>query len=379
VYLDDVTVVGARYTITFDANGGTVAQETGMTGEVRTSPASLRTLVLPTPSRDGYAFNGWFTAAVGGTAVTAATEFNANATVYAQWTENTNTYDVTWNADGGTPAPTQSSVNHGGNITAPAEMTKTGYTFDSWYTNSGLTSVAMFPIENVTENTTLYAKWTIDSYAVIWNDDGGSPIPNQESVTHGGSITEPTAMTKAGNDFGGWYRDAALTVPATFPITNVMTNTMLYAKWTVDPDVVAKNAVVELLAGTGQTSLGFIEVPPDGEAGAPIKYQIDLEAASDLVGATVLDISAFVKELNENPIATRSNAETRLADYAAQLATAIEDKANLLNLNVTVTFDETSGNYAAPTKGEKGVLGNNGIGTGTDGHYDFVIKVRRKE
>jgi uncharacterized protein (TIGR02145 family)/uncharacterized repeat protein (TIGR02543 family) len=87
------------------------------------------------------------------------------------------TYTVTWNVDGGSPVPTQTSVGQGGQITAPAAMTKTGYTFGGWYTNSGLTAAAAFPITNVTENKTFYAKWTVVS------SGGGS---NDSSVVIGG-------------------------------------------------------------------------------------------------------------------------------------------------------------------------------------------------
>ena len=68
------------HTITFDANGGTV------------NPASLTTDAngklpsLPTPSRNGYTFDGWFTAPSGGTQVTAASVFTKSITLYAQWT-----------------------------------------------------------------------------------------------------------------------------------------------------------------------------------------------------------------------------------------------------------------------------------------------------
>jgi uncharacterized repeat protein (TIGR02543 family) len=41
-------------------------------------------------------------------------------------------------------------------------MTKTGYAFGGWYSNEGLTTPAIFPIEGVTSNITLYAKWTIE-------------------------------------------------------------------------------------------------------------------------------------------------------------------------------------------------------------------------
>jgi uncharacterized protein (TIGR02145 family)/uncharacterized repeat protein (TIGR02543 family) len=72
-------------------------------------------------------------------------------------------YTVIWNTYGGTPVPTQTTVNHGGNITLPATMTKIGYTFGGWYTNSSLTMAASFPITNVTSNITFHAKWTINS------------------------------------------------------------------------------------------------------------------------------------------------------------------------------------------------------------------------
>ena len=61
---------------------------------------------LATTSRTGYTFAGWFTAASGGTQVTAATIVStaSNHTLYAQWTANT--YTVTFDANGGThPLP----------------------------------------------------------------------------------------------------------------------------------------------------------------------------------------------------------------------------------------------------------------------------------
>ena len=71
-------------TVTYNANGGSV------------SPASVTILKdgtissLPMPTRAGYTFKGWFTAASGGTEVTTATTFAADTTIYAQWTVITN-------------------------------------------------------------------------------------------------------------------------------------------------------------------------------------------------------------------------------------------------------------------------------------------------
>ena len=69
------------YTVTFDANGGTTP----------TASQSVTYMngygTMPTPTRSGYAFLGWFTAASGGTQVTSSTTYATagDSTVYAQW------------------------------------------------------------------------------------------------------------------------------------------------------------------------------------------------------------------------------------------------------------------------------------------------------
>ena len=148
---------------------------------------------------------------------------------------------ITWHADGGMPIPTQTSVNHGGAINAPAEMTKTGYTFGGWYSDAGFTIPVTFPIADVITETTLYAKWTINTYSVTWSTDGGMPIPTQTSVNHGDNINAPEEMTKTGYTFGGWYSDAGFTTEVLFPITNVVEAITFYAKWVEDGVGVLEN------------------------------------------------------------------------------------------------------------------------------------------
>ena len=68
------------YTITFNPNGGTVTPAT-----VETDADGKAT--LPTPTRDGYTFDGWYTAADGGEKKGETSVFDANTTLYAHWTE----------------------------------------------------------------------------------------------------------------------------------------------------------------------------------------------------------------------------------------------------------------------------------------------------
>ena len=70
---------GVCYTITFDPAGGTV--DPGTSATVFGGKLSS----LPTPTRSGYTFDGWFTAATGGVRVTADTVFTENTTIYAHW------------------------------------------------------------------------------------------------------------------------------------------------------------------------------------------------------------------------------------------------------------------------------------------------------
>lgn len=70
-----------EYTLTFNANGGTV----NPTSKLAVYDQSYG--ALPTPTRSGYKFKGWYTATTGGTQITSSTIHNVagNRTVYAQW------------------------------------------------------------------------------------------------------------------------------------------------------------------------------------------------------------------------------------------------------------------------------------------------------
>ena len=67
-------------TVTFDANGGMTAES------MRKVTYGSAVGALPTATRNGYTFDGWFTAASGGTQVTDATKVTGDVTYYAHWT-----------------------------------------------------------------------------------------------------------------------------------------------------------------------------------------------------------------------------------------------------------------------------------------------------
>jgi uncharacterized protein (TIGR02145 family)/uncharacterized repeat protein (TIGR02543 family) len=148
-------------TITFNANGGTVNPTSGTTG----SDGKLAS--LPTPTRSGYTFDGWYTAATGGTEVTTSMTFSANTTIYAQWVAEpitppqTPTYTITFNYNYTGVSNTTGTTGADGKLASLPTPTRSGYIFDGWFTASeGGTEVTVNRV--YTANTTIYAQWTAE-------------------------------------------------------------------------------------------------------------------------------------------------------------------------------------------------------------------------
>ncbi|MBR2885210.1 MAG: InlB B-repeat-containing protein [Clostridia bacterium] len=160
-----------NYTVYFDANGGSV--ETSKMSAL--SDVALGT--LPTPTRTYYTFNGWYTAASGGTKVTAETKFarTESLTLYAQWTLNS--FVVTFNANGGSVSTTSLRAYCGKALGTLPTPTRTGFTFNGWYTAaSGGTKVTSSTTYSTAKDITLYAQWTVNSYTVSWSTGTGYSI-----------------------------------------------------------------------------------------------------------------------------------------------------------------------------------------------------------
>ncbi|MCD7787309.1 MAG: InlB B-repeat-containing protein, partial [Firmicutes bacterium] len=149
------TTTNTTYTVTFNSNGGSsVSSQTVKSGSTATEPTS--------PTRSGYTFDGWYTSSSGGSKYSFSTAVTSDLTLYAHWTANTVvTYTVTFNSNGGSSVSSQ-TVNSGSTATQPTSPTRSGYTFDGWYTSSSGGSKYSFSTA-VTSNLTLYAHWTASS------------------------------------------------------------------------------------------------------------------------------------------------------------------------------------------------------------------------
>jgi uncharacterized repeat protein (TIGR02543 family) len=124
-------------------------------------------------------------------------------------------------------------------ISAPIDPTKTGYIFAGWYKEEACTNTWNFATDLVTTNITLYAKWTINTYTVSFNSQGGSAVSDITAL-YNTKITSPNAPNKTGYNFAGWYKEAACTNAWNFATDLVTNNKTLYAKWTAWPTAVAE-------------------------------------------------------------------------------------------------------------------------------------------
>jgi uncharacterized repeat protein (TIGR02543 family) len=224
------------YTVTWNANGGTVSPAS----TTKTHGSTLGT--LPTPTRAStaeysYTFAGWFTAASGGTQISTTTTVTGNVTYYAHWTATKRSYTATFNGNGGsTPSPSSITKEYNVALGTLPTCTRTGYTFLGWYTaSSGGTKISTTTV--VTKNITYYAQWSINSYTLTFNPNGGTVTPTSKDLEYNsayGTLPTPTRASDAQYTytFAGWYTAATGGTQVTATTKMAAKDTTIYAHWT---------------------------------------------------------------------------------------------------------------------------------------------------
>lgn len=147
------------YTVSYNANGGS-----GAPSSQSKTYGSTITLSSSKPIKSGFTFLGWGTSQ-SDTSVDynpgAKYSANANITLYAIWTAN---YVVSYNANGGSNAPTNQTKQHGVDIRLSNNApTRSNYTFKGWTTSSNSSSVVYLPGDTYSSNSSidLYAVWEL--------------------------------------------------------------------------------------------------------------------------------------------------------------------------------------------------------------------------
>lgn len=233
------------YTVKYNANGGSGAPS----NQTKWKDQTLK-LSTTKPTRTGYTFQGWATSSSGSVAYASGANYTSNAsvTLYAVW--KAITYTISYNANGGSGAPSSQTKTYGKTLTLSSVVPKrtaiedngtiTEYTFKGWATSASSTSVAYVAGANYTANSamTLYAVWSrtvsINLYDVSYNTNGGSEVMSQIKIKGETLKLRNTIPVKNGYTFAGWGLSADATTVSYFAGDNYIADNdiVLYAIWT---------------------------------------------------------------------------------------------------------------------------------------------------
>ena len=293
-------------TITWNVNGagGTVTP----TSSSYTYNGS--TVALPTPTRSGYWFDGWYTDPSSGSQITEIGTTNkpsSDVTYYAHWTSKTYTdyrtfcveeYDITLHDNnGGSNNGSAKVTTNGTSLTTIVAPTRAGYEVDYYKTAADGVKVAeadgtlVGPVTDWTnssheytkgDDATMYAHWKYAQYDIAYYDKNSAAFSGVHEVGYPTKHTYNTATildspTRAGYTFDGWYTVAdcssgKVTSLGATAYTSGPIN--LYANWTQNNWALTMASSVGGGAGTS-TSDAAITAPTTGAGTVENKHYGD--------------------------------------------------------------------------------------------------------
>ena len=213
-----------NYPITYNTNGGS--------GTMTPTSYTIETATfdLPTPTKDGCTFVGWYdNEGLTGKAITRIeTGSYGNKTFYAKW--DAEKFTLKWDANGGTittpGSPEGGEVEAGTPLKAPT-VTKDHYDHSGWSPE--------VPDFMPGEDVTYIAQWTPTEYTINYHLNGGSGTMTPTTYTIESETFElPNNPTKTGHTFAGWSANAELTGEDVTQIEKGSTGDKAYwAKWNV--------------------------------------------------------------------------------------------------------------------------------------------------
>jgi uncharacterized repeat protein (TIGR02543 family) len=250
------------FVITFNPNqgnwGGSVANQTRTTtgGEIEDENLPLN------PTRDNFAFNGWWTTpAEGGEQITDFSEFTGRVTLFARWvTLPTVTFNLNYT---GAPANfTRVTASNG--ILAiteiPVNPEREGYTFNGWFTAAeGGTLLTLATHSFTAANTTVFAQWT----------ETGGQLSNAALITH----IRGNAVTWAGGDGATAATPKTVTINVANSVTSITTNQI----------TLSEGASAEITSGGTNFTVGsnnIVNITVTAEDGTEVFYRITVNRAS---------------------------------------------------------------------------------------------------
>lgn len=278
-----------NYIVTLEPNGGSISQT-----QLLITPG--QSVTLPTPTRTGYTFGGWYN---GSTLVTSTASITGNVTLTAKWTAVT--YTVSFENGGGTGGESSLSIKHNAVLPATVSVpTLEGYAFDGYYTDENGGGIKCYDADGkrvynsgTKGSFTLYANWVAPEYNVTFETNGGTMDSDLSSYTFGKGAVLPTDITRTGYTFAGWYTNEDFTgSPVTEISADESGDKTFYAKWNEIKYTV--NVISELEDGTSFNAT----LSGGGKYGYDASVTV---TAADMLG---YDFKGWYEEDGTSPVST---------------------------------------------------------------------------
>ena len=266
--------------VTYVTNGGKVVDENGVDVTIKNNneqlPYGTTVNDVRAAAKDGLKFEGWYLDE-GLTEAYDNAPLTGSITLYAKYYAEI-TFQIYENDNyAATIGAKTIEVDEYGKVELPTAE-DLGVTlgdtdeFFGWYTVDEFGKVqagqTVVTIENVTATAEVtYCAKVLRHYTVTFNTNGGTDV-NAQDVAYKGLATKPTAPTKIGNEFAGWYADADCTTEFAFETTPITADTTVYAKWNRSILTITFNMDKEWMGGTNATEYAYTyygEVVPSNE------------------------------------------------------------------------------------------------------------------
>ena len=232
-----------NYTISYTLNGGTNNKSNPSKYTVEDS------VTFADPTKTGHTFLGWYDGDDNKVALIPIGS-TGNLSLTAHWNDG-DYFNITLNPNGGDVLETSILVQYDHEYSLPTP-TRLGYAFDGWFDDS--TKINNEGTWKYTSNKTFVAQWTIITYSINYEVNGGINNPsNPSNYTVEDSVTF-AAPTKTGYAFTGWYSNNEVTrgIPAGSTGTFIVE-----ARWSANLNTLSVTSVdttkgnVEITSGSG--------------------------------------------------------------------------------------------------------------------------------
>ncbi|MBQ6163097.1 MAG: InlB B-repeat-containing protein, partial [Clostridia bacterium] len=183
---------------------------------------------LEKPTREGYLFDGWYTAEDGGEEITEDFEVSGDITTYARWVEEPDEFTVSYDANGGEAAPEDQIKTEGRDLTLSEEIPVKVYTI-SYDSTGGSTEDDSKTVDCI------FRYWDSEPDGTGREYDPGDEYTDDADITLYAQWENPVAgelekPTRVGYLFDGWYtaEDGGEKITEDFEISGDIT---AYARW----------------------------------------------------------------------------------------------------------------------------------------------------